>query len=288
MKFGTLYAYWTNEWHGDYMFFAKKVKELGFDILEISAGELLIMSDAQIDDLKALTKDLNITITSNIGPPKDKDVAAKDPKVRDAGVTLLSDIMKRMDRLDSRVLAGVMYTFWPADFVDLDKPARWGRGVESVRKLGKTAGDYGIDFCLEVVNRFETVILNTCEEGLQFCEDVGEKSVKLLLDTFHMNIEEDNIADAFRKAGDLLGHVHIGEGNRDLPGKGSLPWTEIGQSLQDIGYDKGVVMEPFVKMGGQVGSDVKVWRDISRGADVKTMDKGIAKSLQFVKKEFLG
>jgi D-psicose/D-tagatose/L-ribulose 3-epimerase len=287
MKFGTLYAYWTNEWHGDYMVFARKVKELGFDILEVSAGDLLTLSDQEIDELKALTKDINMSITSNIGPPKDKDVAAKDPAVREAGVKFLADIMKRMDRLDSRSLAGVMYTYWPADFADLDKPGIWARGVESVKRLGKIAGDLGIDFCLEVVNRFETTILNTCAEGLQYCKDVDEKSVKLLLDTFHMNIEEDNIPDALRLAGDYLGHVHIGEGNRNLPGKGSLPWNEIGRALRDIHYDKGVVMEPFVTMGGQVGSDVKVWRDISNGADIERMDKDIAESLRFVKKAFL-
>jgi len=287
MKFGTLYAYWTNEWHGNYSFFAKKVKDIGFDILEISAGDLLKMTDTEIVELRAAAKDLELSITSNIGPPKDKDVASRDPKVREAGIRFLIDIMKKMDRIDSRTLAGVLYTYWPAQFDDFDKPGIWARGVESVRILGKIAEDIGIDYCLEVVNRFETTILNTCAEGLQYCKDVGLKSVKLLLDTFHMNIEEDNIADAFYMADKYLGHVHVGEGNRNLPGKGSLPWDEIGQALRDIGYDKGIVMEPFVKMGGKVGEDIKVWRDLSNGADVAKMDESIKESLAFLKKSFL-
>jgi len=288
MKFGTLFAYWTSEWHGDYKFFAKKVKNCGFDILEISAGDLLTMSDAEINELKAQAKDLDVEISSNIGPPKDKDVGSSDPSVRKAGIDFLTNIMKQMDKLDSRALVGVLYTYWPCEFDDLDKPGIWARGVESVKTLGKVAGDLGIDYCLEVVNRFETNILNTSEEAVKFCKDVDLDSVKILLDTFHMNIEEENIADALRYAGDKLGHVHIGEGNRNLPGTGSLPWNDIGKALRDIRFTGGVVMEPFIKMGGKVGEDIKVWRDISRGADEATMDKNITESLKFLKKAFLG
>ena len=288
MKFGTLYAYWTHEWTGDYKYFAKKVADIGFDILEISAGDLITMSDNQIDELKALTKDLGIEITSNIGPAKKYDVASTDKSVREAGIMFLSDIMKKMDRLDSRALVGVMYTYWPNDFTDLDKEGAWARGVESVKQLGKVASDLGIDYCLEVVNRFETHILNTAEEGVRYCKDVDCDSVKLLLDTFHMNIEEDNLADAIRTAGSYLGHVHVGEGNRKLPGTGHLPWNEIGAALNEIGFNKGVVMEPFVTMGGKVGEDIKVWRDLSGGASPEKMDEDIKKSLQFLRGAFGG
>ena len=288
MKFGTLFAYWTQDWHGDYMASAKKVKDIGFDILEIGAGDLLTMSDAEIDALRAVSKDLGLTISSNIGPPKDKDVASKDPAVRKAGITFLTDIMKAMDRLDSRVLVGVTYTYWPNQFDDLDKPAIWARGVESIKTLGRVAQDLDIDLCLEVVNRFETLVLNTCEEGLQFCKEVDNPRVKLLLDTFHMNIEEDNLPDAFRLAGDYLGHVHVGEGNRKLPGQGHLPWDEMGKALRDIGFDGGVVMEPFMKAGGRVGEDIKVWRDLSGGADEAGMDRMIRESLMLLKKAFAG
>jgi len=121
---------------------------------------------------------------------------------------------------------------------------------------------------------------------VRFCNEVDRKSVRLLLDTFHMNIEEDNIPDAIRRAGDLLAHVHVGEGNRKLPGMGSLDWKAIGKALNDIGYDGMVVMEPFMKTGGSVGRDIKVWRDLSGGADEAQMDKYIKDSLTFLKKSF--
>jgi len=78
-----------------------------------------------------------------------------------------------------------------------------------------------------------------------------------------MNIEEDSIGGAIRQAGSLLGHFHTGECNRRCPGKGRTPWREIAEALKDIHYQGAAVMEPFVRMGGQVGSDIKIWRDIS-------------------------
>jgi len=287
VKFGVLYAYWTKEWSGDYLYYAKKVKGLGFDILEISAGDLLRMSDSELIALRDLAKELDLEISSNIGPPKQYDVASRDPAVRDAGICFLTDIMKKMDIIGSRNLVGVTYTYWPNDFSDLDKPALWSRGVESCSIMGKTAQDLGITMSLEVVNRFETLVLNTAEEAVQFCRDVDNPNVKILLDTFHMNIEEDNIGDAIRTAGSLLGHLHVGEGNRKLPGQGSLPWGEIGTALREIGYDGGVVMEPFVLQGGQVGKDIKVWRDLSNGADEAKLDQEAKTALGVLKTNFL-
>jgi len=288
MKFGTLYSYWGNQWSCDYLETAKKIAGLGFDIMEVGAGHLIAMSDQEISSLKNLAKDLGLTITSNIGPAKDKDVAAADKATRDRGIQYLSDIMKAMNKLDSRTLVGVQYTYWPNDFTDLDKPAIWARGVESVKQLGKVAEYYDIDLGLEVVNRFETHILNTVDEANQFCDEVGCKNVNILLDTFHMNIEEDNIPAAIRRSGGRLSELHVGEGNRKLPGEGSLPWAEIGQALRDIHFSKGIVMEPFYLMGGQVGADIKVWRDLSEGASVEIMNQKIAASLKFLKKSFLG
>lgn len=287
MKFGTLYSYWGNEWKCDYFQTAKKISSLGFDIMEVGAGHLVSMSDEELARLKDLARDLGLTITSNIGPAKNKDVAAADEATRVRGIQYLSDIMKAMDKLDSRRLVGVQYTYWPNDFSDLDKPAIWARGVESVKKLGKVAEQYNVEMCLEVVNRFETHILNTVDEANQFCDEVDNKNVIILLDTFHMNIEEDNIPDAIRRAKGRLGQLHVGEGNRKLPGEGSLPWGEIGQALTDIRFDKSVVMEPFMLMGGSVGKEIKVWRDLSDGASPEEMDARIAASLKFLKKNFV-
>jgi len=287
MKFGISYAYWQNDWSGDYIYYATKVKNLGFDILEFGAGDLLGMSDGEIEKLKAVAKDLQLDLNANIGPPKECNVASADPAVRANGVKFLTDIMKQMSKLGVDDIIGVQYTCWPGDYTDLDKPALWARGVESIKTLGKTAADLGITMSLEVVNRFEGLILNTAEEAVQFCKDVDNPNVKILLDTFHMNIEEDNICDAIRTAGSLLHYVHVGEANRKVPGQGSLPWDEIGKALRDIGFAGDVVMEPFILQGGQIGEAIKVFRDLSGSADEAKMDDYAKDGLDFLRAKFL-
>ncbi len=288
MKFGTLYAYWTHEWVADYFKIADKCRKAGFDVMEIGASHLLDMSDGEIEKLRDYCKDLNLEISCNLGPPKSKDISSKDPSVRAAGVKYLTDILYQMKKLGSKVLIGALYNCWPHDFIDVDKDAMWERSVSEMKKVAAVADKLEIDLCLEVLNRFESPLVNDCDEGIKYCKDVGHKSCKLLLDTFHMNIEEDDLPAAFRKAGKLLGHVHVGESNRKLPGMGHLPWAEMGKALRDIGFDGCVVMEPFMKMGGQVASDIKVYRDLSNGADEETMDKYIADSLVFLKNNFEG
>ena len=105
-----------------------------------------------------------------------------------------------------------------------------------------------------------------------------------MLDTFHMNIEEDSLTDAIRSSGKLLGHFHVGEANRRCPGpNGRFDWAAIGQVLHEIGYEDDVVMEPFVRMGGQVGRDVSLWRDLSGGADDAKLDQDAAASLRWLR-----
>lgn len=286
MKFGTLYAYWVRDWGADYCALARKAKKAGFDVLEVGAGDLLDMTDAQLEELKATATELGLEISANLGPPKDKDVSSADPAIREAGVKFLCDIMHQMVKIDCKILIGALYNCWPYDFKDLDKEGLWKRAVEGMQRVGDEADRLGITIALEVLNRFETLLLTDASEGVQFCRDVNRKSVKILLDTFHMNIEEDDLPAAIRATGEWLAHLHVGEGNRKLPGMGHLDWTAIGSALKDIGFDGMVVMEPFMKAGGSVGSDIKVWRDLSGNADEEGMDRMIAESVAFLRKAF--
>jgi len=286
MKFGTLYAYWVRDWGADYCALARKAKKAGFDVLEVGAGDLLDMTDAQLEELKATATELGLEISANLGPPKDKDVSSADPAIREAGVKFLCDIMHQMVKIDCKILIGALYNCWPYDFKDLDKEGLWKRAVEGMQRVGDEADRLGITIALEVLNRFETLLLTDASEGVQFCRDVNRNSVKVLLDTFHMNIEEDDLPAAIRATGEWLAHLHVGEGNRKLPGMGHLDWTAIGSALKDIGFDGMVVMEPFMKAGGSVGSDIKVWRDLSGNADEEGMDRMIAESVAFLRKAF--
>lgn len=290
MKFGALYSYWGHEWQCDYEETARRMAECGCDIIEVGAPHLVEMSDGELQRLKNVCEALGMTITSNIGPAKEYDLSSTDPAVRAAGVKYLTDILRAMDKIDSRSLVGAMYSYWPCtDFCYEDKAGAWERSVEGMKEVAKVAEELNIECCLEVLNRFETYIMTDCEEAIEYCRRVGSRNVNILLDTFHMNIEEDNLPDTIRRAGNMLGHLHVGEGNRKLPGmsKGSMPWAEMGQALRDIGYDKGVVAEPFLLAGGKIGADIKVWRDLSNGADEAAMDLYLKDSMKFLRDMFL-
>lgn len=284
MQFGTGYAYWEHEWSCDYIETVKKVSNLGFDVLEIGAAHLHDMSDGEIEKLKKTAKEKGIELVVNSGPSRDCDFASDDAAVRENALRFFRKVMGNMKKLGSRKLIGAMFSYWPSDFVTTDKEKAWELSIAGLKELSKTAVRLDVEISLEVLNRNETYILTDCAEAIEYVQRIGCPKVKILLDTYHMNIEEDNMYDAIRNAGDLLGHVHVGENNRKLPGTNhNIDWQEFGKALQDIGYNKAVVMEPFVLKGGSVGHDIRVWRDLSNGATTKELDENIRKSLIFLK-----
>jgi D-psicose/D-tagatose/L-ribulose 3-epimerase len=142
---------------------------------------------------------------------------------------------------------------------ETDKRPYVERSVASMKKAIKAAEDNNVFFNTEVVNRFEQFLMNTCDEAIAYVEAVDSPNAKILLDTFHMNIEENFIGEAIQKAGDKLGHLHIGENNRMPPGYGQ---------------------EPFLMPGGEVGRDIKVFRDMSVGLE---LDDEARKALMFIR-----
>ncbi len=290
MKFGTLYSYWDTEWDCDYAMYteiAKKVSDIGFDVLEISADHIYRMPESELKKLNDLRKEYGLIFTANSGPSKEYDLASSDPAVRKQGIDYFKMILEKMQIINSKTLIGAIYSYWPCDFVEIDKEAAWERSTECLKEISKTAEKLGIEIAIEVLNRNETYIITDCKEAIEYCKKVGSKNVNILLDTYHMNIEEDNIPDAIRMAEGMLGHLHVGECNRKLPGmNNSIDWTGVGQALRDINYDKAIVMEPFLLKGGSIGNSIRVWRDLIDNADEATMNKYIADSLAFLKKCF--
>ena len=104
------------------------------------------------------------------------------------------------------------------------------------------------------------------------------------LDTYHMNIEENNIGDAIRLVGKRLRHFHTGENNRNIPGRGHLDWDEIFLALKQIEYSRNIVSEPFLMMGDEVVYDIRVWRPMVLDCSESSLDKASAELLDFKKK----
>jgi D-psicose/D-tagatose/L-ribulose 3-epimerase len=282
MKFGIYYSYWEQEWSADCLKYVEKVAKLGFDVIEIAAHHLNNYEPSHIAEIGRSAKSNNIKITAGLGPSQQKNLSSADPKIRRAGRAFFEETLINLAKLDIRLIGGALHSYWPIDYSKpVDKTGDRARGLEGIASLADFAANLGIDLCLEVLNRFENHVLNTAEEGVAFVRETGKSNVKVMLDTFHMNIEEDSFGDAIRTAGPLLGHFHTGENNRRVPGKGRLPWHEIGAALREIDYGGAVVMEPFVKMGGTVGRDIRVWRDLSHNASEAGMDDDARDALAF-------
>jgi D-psicose/D-tagatose/L-ribulose 3-epimerase len=288
MQYGIYYAYWERQWGGDYLKYTEKAAGLGFDVLEISCASLADMSASQVQALAQSAKDAGIRLTGGYGPRPEENIASPNPAVVRRAFEFWKRTFDVLARLNVVLVGGGLYSYWPVDFAKpFDKNEDLKRSIEGMKKLGEIASGYGITLGMEVLNRFEGYLLNTTEEALAYVKAVGRDNVKVMLDTFHMNIEEESFAAAIRTASSWLGHFHIGEPNRRPPHEGSrMDWNGIAKALGEIGYQGTVVMEPFVLMGGQVGRDIKVWRDISSQTGEKELDEEARKSVAFIRKTF--
>ena len=286
MKYGIYYAYWEREWNSNFFPYIEKCGQLGFDVLEIGCGVFEKLDEDFFHKMKELSENNNIVLTGGYGPGIEYNMASIEPEKLKKTFAFYEDMFRKMRIAGMDRLGGGLYSYWPVDYkITPEKEKDLQNSIRNMRELADIADGYGITLNMEVLNRFEGYLLNTANEAVDYVRRVDRPNVKVMLDTFHMNIEEDSMTDAVRAAGDLLGHVHIGEANRKTPGpNGRIDWKALGTALKDIGYKGYIVMEPFVRMGGQVGKDVRLWRELSLTGDGKEMDQAAADSVAYIRK----
>ena len=283
-KLGIFMNFWENSWQADHIKYIKKAADIGFDVLEFQAQPLLETTQARMDEMKAAAKEYGIELTYSLGLDKKYDISSSDEAVRQGGIRYLSDIMKRVAYMDGKIISGVSYAGWGVpDNTDFNREELTQNSVDSMKVLIKQAEDSGITYGIEAVNRFEGVIINTAQDALNYVNMVDSPNIGILLDTYHMNIEESNMGDAIRLAGDKLIGMHTGENNRSVPGRGHLDWDEIYKALADVGFTGRIVSEPFVVTGGEVGRDIYVWRNLIENPTEETLDKEARFLLNFEK-----
>jgi len=288
MQYGIYFAYWEHEWKGNYLKYIKKAADLGFDILEISCAGLADLREKELNKLRRAAQEGGIRLTAGYGPRPEENLASPDRGVVEKGFEFWKKTLEALAALDITLLGGGLYSYWPVDFSQpINKKEDLKRSIAGMKKLGEMAGAFHITLGMEALNRFEGYLLNTAAEALAFVKAVGRDNVRVMLDTFHMNIEEDSIIGAIETAGPYLGHFHVGEANRRPPrAEGRMDWKGIVGALHRIGYEGTVVMEPFVLEGGQIGRDIKVWRDLSHKATVKDLDEEARRSVEFIRGVF--
>ncbi len=283
-KLGIFMNFWEKNWDADHKKYIKKASDIGFDVLEFQAQPLLAMSKEHMSELVKYADECGIELTYSLGLDRNYDVSSLDEKTRLGGVDYLKRIVERISFMKGTLLSGVSYAGWgtPDNFLG-DKRPYWEQSIKSMREIIKTAEDCGVTYCVEAVNRFETCLINTAAEALAYAEEIDSPNIGVLLDTYHMNIEENNIGDAIRLVGDKLTSFHTGENNRTAPGKGHLDWDEIFKALSDINYKGRIVSEPFVMQGGEVGRDIHIYRDLVDNPSEARIDEEAKYLLNFEK-----
>lgn len=284
-RLGIFMNFWEKNWDADHAKYINKVADIGFDILEFQAQPLLEMPAERMSYLKKLAEERGIELTYSLGLDPAYDVSSPDETVQRGGVEYLKRIVERIGKMGGELLSGVSYAGWgsPAYILD-DKRPLVENSLKSMREIIKAAEDYGVTYCVEAVNRFEGCIINTAREALDYCDEVASPNIGVLLDTYHMNIEESSIGDAIRLVGSRLTSFHTGENNRTAPGRGHINWDEVFSALAEIGYDKRIVSEPFVMSGGEVGRDIKVFRNLIDSPCEEEIDREAAYLLDFERK----
>lgn len=279
---GIFYAYWVHEWDVDFLPFIDTAKRLGFDLLELHAAVLAEKDRAYRMKIREKAEKEGVLLSYGMGLEKIYDLSSLDENVRLRGVEFMKKIIRSVSEMGGGMISGTVHSYWPAVFPEgmTSKEPMLKQSIKSMRELAPFAGDHGVMLNVEVINRFEQFLINTCEEALAYVKEIGNPACNILLDAFHMNIEEDSIPGAIRRAGKYLAALHLGETNRKLPGMGRQPWAEIKEALDDINYTGPLVMEPFLTQGGTIGRAVAVWRDIIKNPDLDALAE---KSAAFVK-----
>ena len=237
----------------------------GYDYVEVALLDPWSVDTAMTKDLLA---EYGVRAHASLGLSFDTDVTSTNPAVVAKGDQLLRKATDVLHELGGTELCGVLYSALGKYPGPASKESR-ANSVSAMQRLGDYAADKGITVSLEVVNRYETNIMNTGLEGLAFLDEVNRSNVLLHLDTYHMNIEEDGMEKSVIAAGDRLGFVHIGESHRGYLGTGNVDFDTFFAALKKIKYQGPITFESFSSavVDKALSNALCVWRNLWSDSD---------------------
>jgi D-psicose/D-tagatose/L-ribulose 3-epimerase len=264
--FGASTFIWTSPFGDDELGLFGHVADLGFDVLEICIEDPSRVTPAKVVQA-ASEAGVEVLVCGAFGPGR--DVSGEDPAVREAAGDYLRTCIDIAAEVGSPLVSGPMYatTGVTRMLTDEERRQQWERAVDGLRSAAAYAAQRGVTLAIEPLNRFETDLVNTVEQGVRLCRDIGGDNVGLLLDTFHMNIEERDVADAIRSAGPYVRNFHTCENDRGTPGTGHVEFDRAFAALDDIGYGGHLVIESFTPDNAEIARAVSMWRPWAPDAD---------------------
>ena len=260
MILGVHSATFVKNWHEDITPYIHKCKKAGYKSVEVS---LLGQTPSSAKEIAKLANDLNITLTCTTGLSKDEDISSNNKLIQKNGVEALKKAIELTSIMEANLLTGVVHAAWGiSSSQGKDKEAKFKNSSQCIKKISSLLIEKDIKLGIEPLNRYESDFINTVDEGLKLCELIDHPNVGLLLDAYHMNIEEKNMFKSIEKAKDKLFHFQVAENDRGIPGTGSLNWSEIFNTLKKINYKGYVSLEMFIKADVDTSQDLFTWRNI--------------------------
>ena len=240
------------------------IKRHGADGIEVP---LFVPGDFDVEGVKRAQRDFDLECTVCAVNPPGLNPTSGDPAVRARSVEHWKQAVDAASRAGARIVAGPVYS--PVGYL----PGRrrtteeWNWGVEFLQALDPALRNCGVALAVEPLNRFETYFLNTAADAVRLVEEVGSPQVGILFDTFHANVEEKDVAAAYRHCGRRLAHVHTCENDRGIPGTGHIDWQGVFAALKDIGYDGWLTIESFNSTIKELAAATAIWRDLAPSLD---------------------
>jgi D-psicose/D-tagatose/L-ribulose 3-epimerase len=265
MKLGIHAMAWTSHWSDESLPLIDRVASLGLDFIEIP---LMDVDDVHPAPIRARLEDAGIDVVTSTVLSESTDITSDDAAVREAGLKYLRRCVDVTAQLGATQFSGVIYAMHGKRPRDRPGQQEWEWSAECLARLAEHASETGITLGLEPVNRYESPLLNTCEQAVQLADMIGAPNIKIHLDTYHMNIEEKSWTEPVALAGKRLCHFHLCENDRGIPGTGLVDWEELFKALGELRYDGYAGLESFVDVSDDMVAGTCVWRDLAPSGDV--------------------
>lgn len=281
MKFGVSLWLWTSPITTDVISkFVPKLAKMGFDTIEVPLDEPDMINSVEA---RKIIEDYGLEVTTCAAMGPGRDLIHPDEKVRKNGYEYLKKSITKASELGSSVFAGPLYAEVGRQWRSTEEEHKKELDLltTQLEKLSSQAEDEGVTLCIEPLNRFETSFINLTSQALEIVNRVNSPSCKILFDVFHASIEEKNLGDAIRLAGDNLYHFQLAENDRGTPGTGQVAWQEVAEALKEIGYEKNVVIETFSQDNETLIAAAAIWRPLAESPDALATD-----GLKFLKNMF--
>ena len=245
---------------------APMVKRMGFDLIEFGIEGTSDLDYARAAEI-ARTNSLGVSVCAAMGP--DRDLIHSDESIRRNGMDYVRHCIDAAKTIGAPNVVGPLYSAvgrtWQA--TPDERKRDLDLLVRQLKELSAYAADRGVGLGVEPLNRFETSFLNLTSQAIEVVDRVDHPACGLLLDTFHMNIEERSIGEAIRSAGKRIRQLHTCENDRGAPGSGHVPWQEVAAACRDIGFKGPFVIESFTNKVKSIARAAAIWRNFADTQD---------------------